>query len=65
MKSVVTMASNDKYSKIKYFKTLKELLDFMDEVKHPLIVSRTFGEYGSKEKNECEFEVMIYDDYIE
>lgn len=65
MKSVVTRASNDRCSKIKYFKTLKELLDFMDEVKHPLIISRTFGEYGSKEKNECEFEVMIYDDYVE
>lgn len=65
MKVIVTKASDDNYSTIKNFNTLEDLINFMGQVKHPLIISHAFSNFGSKEKNECEIEVTIYDDWVE
>ena len=65
MKAVVMKASDSYYSKIKYFKNLKRLLDFMEECGHDLILQKNWYSFEDKEKEECEYAITIYDDYVE
>ncbi len=68
MKAVVMKASDSCWSKIKYFKNLKSLLDFLDfmeERGHDLILEKNWYSFEDKEKSECEYAITIYDDYIE
>lgn len=65
MKAVVMKASDSYYSKIKYFKNLKSLLDFMEECDHDLILQNNWYSFEDKEKAECKYAIIIYDDYVE
>lgn len=65
MKAVVMKASDSYGSKIKYFKNLKSLLDFMEECGHSIIIEKNWYSFDDKEKAECEYAITIYDDYIE
>ena len=49
MKAVVMKASDSYYSKIKYFKNLKSLLDFMEECGHDLILQKNWYSFDDKE----------------
>lgn len=65
MKAVVMKASDSYYSKIKYFKNLKSLLDFVEECGHGIILEKNCYNFEDKEKEKCEYSITIYDDYVE
>lgn len=66
MKAVVMKASDSYYSKIKYFKNLKSLLDFVEECgKDGIILEKNWYSFEDKEKTKCEYAITIYDDYVE
>lgn len=65
MKAVIMKASDSYWSKIKYFKNLKDLLEFMDSCGHGLILEKNCYDFNDKEKAKCEYTITIYDDYVE
>lgn len=63
MKCRIVKASDCNFVEYRTFNTLKELLAFMQEVGHALILDNNFftEEYGDT----ALFEITIYDDYVE
>lgn len=71
MKFAISYTSEDEKKNIKNFKTLKDLILFMESVGHPLIIQKNFSygeepnKYVSKECTEAKYEIEIYDSYRE
>lgn len=79
MKFVITRTSSDDYLGVKDFSTIKELINFMNKQKHPLIIGENFAfnedikttqEYCSfgvsaHEITTTPYSIEIYDDYRE
>ena len=65
MKAVITKASDSYYSTIKYFKNLKDLIEFMEQNKCGLILEKNWYTFEDDEKTKCEYAITIYDDYVE
>lgn len=63
MECRIVKMSDSTFVEYRTFNTLKELLAFMQEVGHALILDNNFfaEEYGDT----APFEITIYDDYIE
>lgn len=62
MKFNVTYASDYHREYVTFFDTMQELMDFIKDVKHDVIVSRYSP---SHEDEDYDGEIIIYDDYIE
>lgn len=65
MRAVILKASDDKYSKIKYFKDLNDLLDFLEKNNCGLILEKNWCMFEQEMKTKCKYTITIYDDYIE
>ena len=65
MRAVILKASDDNYSKIKYFKDLNDLLDFLEENNCGLILEKNWCMFKEEMKTKCKYTITIYDDYIE
>lgn len=58
----IVKASDDNFLEYRTFNTLEELLVFMKEVGHALILDDNFfTQYGDS----APYEITIYDDYVE
>ena len=65
MRAVILKASDDNYSKIKYFKDLNDLLNFLEEHNCGLILEENDCMFEQEMKTKCKYKITIYDDYIE
>lgn len=68
MKFIISRASKDSYDGIKEFTTLEQLVDFMEESGHQIILGHNGlfeEELMDKPWRDIPFELTIYDDYIE
>lgn len=78
MDFLITKASDDEWYDLRYFDDLQELMEFFDKGKHRLIIDRNywtadqlrkFGPVNWRDDAEdiahCQYELHIYDDYIE
>jgi len=66
MKVLVKKASDLEYHKIKKFKSYKELFEWMKKTYYSFIIDFCPKDcWKKKDIGEHDFEVMIYDDYVE
>lgn len=65
MRAVILKASDDNYSKIKYFRDLNDLLNFLEENNCGLILEKNWCMFDQEMKTKCKYTITIYDDYIE
>lgn len=65
MKVKVTKASDFRYKEIIEIDTLKDLLSFVNNEMHDIIVNQNYMLSEEDKKEGIEMSVMIYDDYVE
>lgn len=70
MKVLIYWASNDKKYEVKSFNSLAELIEYTKEVGHEIIIRHPDVSYNCLNDDwlhlkGIDFEILVYDDYIE